>query len=1199
MLRLHYFACWLAVLLPALARPAAAATADYAAVEAVFLQHCLDCHAAQDPEANLVLESFTTLMKGGESGASLVPGKSADSLLVKLIEGTYEKDGKKKIMPPGKRKKLQPDEIAAIKNWIDAGAPAPKEPSRPVLRELVTPKVRPTVPPRRAIQALAYSESAKLVAVARHGEVELRHVETRALVRTLTGHRGAVNAVALSRDGQTLVSAAGEPALFGEARLWNVADGALLRTVEGHRDALYSVALSPDGKVLATGSYDQKIKLWDTAAGRELHTLAAHNGAIFDLAFRPDGKILASASGDRTVKLWEVATGKRVDTLAQSLKELYAVAWSPDGQRLAAGGVDNRIRIWQIAEQPSETTDPLLQARFAHEGPILNLLYSADGQTLLSSAEDRTVKLWKAGAVTERLVLETQPDLPPALAFASGDKTVVVGRLDGTMEFYDATSGKVVPPPAPELTAAAPRGWQRGTTAKIKLSGKNLASLTHLAFSQPKLSGELLRETEEKSDEAWIKITAAPDLARGSYELTLSGSGGSAKLKLHLDDLPQIYETKPDEATSGTARALPASFWGALEKAGDSDQFQFEAKAGEMLVFDLAVKSLGSKMASPLVTLLDARGAVRASAGGFDGADQFLAFKIPATGPYTARVADQMLGASKDHFYRLSVGTLPFVTGIFPLGAGTNTEAKVQLFGVNLPLNATVRVKTTGAGEVDVAIDPEKFRARRAFKLLVSDGPELAEVEPNDQPAQATPIMIPGAVSGRLWQPGADDADLFRFEAKSGQTWVIETQAAQRGWPTDTKIEILQINGQPVARLLLQAVRNSAVTFRGIDSSTADCRVENWEEMELNEWLYLQGEVVKIFRMPQGPDSGFQFYTAQGKRRAYFDTSATAHALDAPCYIVEPQPLGARLPANGLPVFTLNYANDDDGERQLGSDSRLRFAVPADGGYLVRVSESRGLGGEDFAYRLVVRAAKPDFKVTLNGANPVVNAGSGQSFSVNAERLDGFDGAIKVELAGLPPGFTASTPLVIEAGHSEAKGTLYARLDAPPPDKTNATASTVMATALVNGQSVTRAANNFGTIKLAGQPKLFVALEPEGASTPTNSPASADGPPLELTLAPGQSIPATLRIQRHGHEDLVTFFVENLPHGVIVDNIGLSGVLIPKGENERRIFLNAAKWVPETDRLCHAIENQAGKQTSRPVLLRVRAPMTKQAASAK
>jgi hypothetical protein len=375
--------------------------------------------------------------------------------------------------------------------------------------------------------------------------------------------------------------------------------------------------------------------------------------------------------------------------------------------------------------------------------------------------------------------------------------------------------------------------------------------------------------------------------------------------------------------------------------------------------------------------------------------------------------------------------------------------------------------------------------------------------------------------------------------------------------------------------------------------------------MELNQYLYLQGEVVKLFRAPQGPDSGFLFYSSNGKRRTYFDSSATAHPVDEPCYIVEPRPIGTNLVPSGLPVFTINFANDDDGERRLGSDSRLFFTAPADGSYLVRVSDSRGYSGERFVYRLAIREPKPDFKVTVSGANPTVNAGSGQSFSVSAERIDGFEGEINVEISGLPPGFSVSTPLIIQAGHSEAKGTINAALDAVQPNETNVVMPTLTATATLNGKLVTKDVTGFGKIKLGEKPKLFVYLQPElktGANrqSATNGGSSPNGTkPLELIIVPGETIPALLRIQRNGHDDLVTFFVENLPHGVIVDNIGLNGVLIPKGEDERQVFLTAARWVPETDRWCYAVENQAGRQTSTPVLLHVRKAVSKDSASLK
>ena len=422
---------------------------DYAAVDAVFSKHCVDCHAAQDPEGKLVLENFDGLMKGGELGAAIVPGKSAESLLVRMVEGSFEKDGKKKVMPPGKREKLTPAEIAAIKAWIDAGA---LPPAVAVARELTVPKIPLRVPARNPVNALAFSSKAGLVAVGRYGEIELRAASDLHLVRTLSGLTGNINAVAFSEDGAEVFAGGGQPACSGEVHSWNVADGSLHLNLKGHKDAIYSLALSPDGKSLATGSYDQKIVLWDAQTGKEIKTLSGHNGCIYGLAFRPDGKILASSSADRTVKLWDTSSGERRDTLSQSQKEIYTVAFSADGRRLYGGGADNRIRVWEISADAGETTNPILYSKFGHEGAILRLAVSPDGKTLLSSADDRTVKLWNATEMTELLSLDKQPDWPPAAAFLSEGR-VVVGRLDGSFAVYDAASGKQIANVGPAAAA--------------------------------------------------------------------------------------------------------------------------------------------------------------------------------------------------------------------------------------------------------------------------------------------------------------------------------------------------------------------------------------------------------------------------------------------------------------------------------------------------------------------------------------------------------------------------------------------------------------------------------------------------------------------------------------------------------------------------------------------------------------------------
>ena len=130
-------------------------------------------------------------------------------------------------------------------------------------------------------------------------------------------------------------------------------------------------------------------------------------------------------------------------------------------------------------------------------------------------------------------------------------------------------------------------------------------------------------------------------------------------------------------------------------------------------------------------------------------------------------------------------------------------------------------------------------------------------------------------------------------------------------------------------RVLLQAVRDSYFTFRGKDDTeSGDFRVFNWQEMKLDEYLYSNGEVVKLWLYPRGPDSGFGTYPGQGSRWGYFDTTPLAHALGEPCYIVEPHPPGTKLVPNGLPVFPLNFENDDDSHRELGKDSRLLLHRP-------------------------------------------------------------------------------------------------------------------------------------------------------------------------------------------------------------------------------------------------------------------------------
>jgi WD40 repeat protein len=1140
-------------------------------VAPLLKKYCLGCHNVTDAEHGLVLESYESLLKGGDGGAVVLAGKSESSRLLLMLDGRA-----KPVMPPEGNEAPTKDEIGIIRSWIEAGAKSPTG-AAPDPTLLVTPKIKLLAEPRRHINAVAWSPDGKLAALAGYGEVRLIATDSRATVRKLTGHRGNVTDVEFSTDGARLITAAGEAGLFGEVIVWNVADGAPVRTIVGHRDSLYAATASPDGKLLATASYDQQIKLWDATTGAELRTIAGHNGAVFEVAFSHSGKWLASASADRSVKLWEVATGERLDTFGQSLKELYTVAFSPDGRHVVAGGVDNRIRVWQISETAKEGTNPLVYTRFAHEGAVLKLAFSPDGRWLASSSEDRTVKLWDTAGYVEKRVLEAQPDWPGALSVGPDNKSLLVGRLDGSLAFYDVTTGEPQKPPKPELAAVEPRGIMRGAMTKVRITGKNLLDTSALKFDRGDFKVSILPQAEASADELWAEITPAANLTRGRYQLAVVTPGGtSGDVPIEIDNLPQFVETEPNAAPAGLAPvALPASVWGTLATMGDIDHVAFDAQAEQTIVLDLAAKSLGSKL-NAVLTVLDPAGHVVATSNDFgDEADPLLAYKVPAAGRYTVRVRDLALAGSDKHFYKLTLGAVPFVTSVFPLSVRAGHDNSVALVGYNLPADANVKISVEKPGEAPVPLGAEGFRSRGDLKVLVSEAAEIVEAEPNDRPEQATTFAVPGVAGGTIQarEPGQPaDVDLYRFESRKGQTWIVEIDAARRRSPLDSKIEVLDAQGRPVERLLLQAVRDSYFEFRPIDSLAPGCRVKNWEEMELNEYVYMQGEVCKIFRMPQGPDSEMQMYASAGKRRGYFDTSARAHPLDENLYTVEPHPPGATLVSTGLPVFSLYYENDDDGDRKLGRDSHVTFTAPADGSYLVRASDVRGMGGDMFAYRLIVRQPRPDFGVRVTDRDIDVPAGSGQRLVFAAERIDGFDGEITIEASGLPAGFTLSAPTIIQAGHSEARAVVNAAPDAAKPAAEAAAQIKITAKAKI-GDSWIEKEVAAPKLSLKEKPKLIVHLDPP-----------------DLSIAPGTTITAQLKVERNGFDDRITFDVDNLPHGVIVDNIGLNGVLIPEGQTERQIFLTAAKWVPESNRRIHAVANAAGTQASRSIVLHVARP---------
>jgi hypothetical protein len=120
----------------------------------------------------------------------------------------------------------------------------------------------------------------------------------------------------------------------------------LLLTLTGHADTVVSVAISPEGQTLVSGSGDMTIKVWELSTGKLMRTLTGHAAEVWSVAISPEGQTLVSGSQDMTIKVWELFTGKLVRTLTGHADPVRSVAISPDGQTLVSGSQDMTIKVW-------------------------------------------------------------------------------------------------------------------------------------------------------------------------------------------------------------------------------------------------------------------------------------------------------------------------------------------------------------------------------------------------------------------------------------------------------------------------------------------------------------------------------------------------------------------------------------------------------------------------------------------------------------------------------------------------------------------------------------------------------------------------------------------------------------------------------------------------------------------------------------
>jgi hypothetical protein len=238
---------------------------------------------------------------------------------------------------------------------------------------------------------------------------------------------------------------------------------------------------------------------------------------------------------------------------------------------------------------------------------------------------------------------------------------------------------------------------------------------------------------------------------------------------------------------------------------GEVNRYRFRASKGQRLVISVKARELVPYVADgvpgwfqAVLSLHDAKGNELAYNDDYRfHPDPVLFFEVPEDGDYVLTINEALYRGRESFVYRITIGELPFVTSIFPLGARVGSPVKIQMSGWNLA-KATLAPPPKGAAPGRYPITATRGKLVSNDVLFALDTlPECLDAESNDQPSKAQKVKLPVIVNGRADRPG--DWDVFEVAGKAGQTIVAEVHARRLGSPFDSFVKVTSADGKVIA----------------------------------------------------------------------------------------------------------------------------------------------------------------------------------------------------------------------------------------------------------------------------------------------------------------------------------------------------------------------------------------------------------------
>ena len=371
-------------------------------------------------------------------------------------------------------------------------------------------------------------------------------------------------------------------------------------------------------------------------------------------------------------------------------------------------------------------------------------------------------------------------------------------------------------PPIVGLRAAATRKIASETTEPVQLPDHplinnieemNLWQIAHVARELQEYRkrqrnaqlGELLEI------EVVIDATAVP----GDRELRMGRVIDlSNPLRFQVGVLPETREQEPNnpggkiKLPAQPPLALPATINGQIFP-GDVDRIRFQGKKGQQLVVDLAARRLIPYLADAVpgwfqavVAVYDSKGKELAYADDYRfNPDPVLFCTLPADGIYTLEIRDALYRGREDFVYRVSLGELPFITRVFPMGGQSGVEVVADIAGYNLPVTSiTLNAATPGIQRTNL----EAGNLVSNDILFATDAvPEIIAVEAGADENTGELVALPRTVNGVIDGPG--DTDTFLFEGHAGEEISAEIWARRLGSPLDGMLRLIDSSGTVLA----------------------------------------------------------------------------------------------------------------------------------------------------------------------------------------------------------------------------------------------------------------------------------------------------------------------------------------------------------------------------------------------------------------